>query len=111
MPKNGKSLFLVACGCSIATSTMVSEILREDLVREKKFKIEFVHCKTSELPVKVEALNPDVVITTAPVSKEWVKSWEDKGIHYFKGTPFLTGIGVEQVMDPLLELLNSWNVR
>jgi len=35
MPKRGKAHFLVACGTSIATSTMVAEILREDLVRQK----------------------------------------------------------------------------
>jgi PTS system galactitol-specific IIB component len=111
MAKMGKAVFLVACGCSIATSTMVSEILRDDLVRHQKFNIEFIHCKTSELLSKVDMITPDIVITTAPISKEWIENWKEKGIFYYKGTPFLTGVGVEPIMDSILENLNSWDVR
>ena len=41
MPRRGKAYFLVAYGTSIATSSMVAEILREDLVRQRKYNIEF----------------------------------------------------------------------
>ena len=111
MPRRGKALFLVACGTSIATSTMVSEILREDLVRQRKYNIEFTHCKTSELLPKVSLLEPDVVISTAPVKPELVNQWREKGILFFKGTPFLTGIGVEPLMQELLTAVDSWNIR
>ncbi len=111
MPKRGKALFLVACGCSIATSTMVSEILREDLVRQRKFNIDFQHCKTSELISRVEMINPDVVITTAPIKQDWIEKWKAQGIYYFKGTPFLTGIGVEPIMEEVLKLVESWDIR
>ena len=111
MPKKGKAIFLVACGCSIATSTMVSEILREDLVRQQKYNCEFFHCKTTELMVKVDMISPDIVITTAPISKDWIEKWKSQGIFYYKGTPFLTGVGVEPIMDSILENLNSWDVR
>jgi len=111
MPKNGKAVILVSCGTSIATSTMVEEILREDLVRKRKYNIDFHHCKTSELAAKIEMVTPDVVITTATVPKEWIANWEESGIHYFKGTPFLTGVGVEPIMEKLLELLDKWQVK
>lgn len=111
MPRRGKAVFLVACGTSIATSTMVSEILREDLVRTRKFNIEFLNCKTSELMSRVDMVSPDVVITTAPVSKEWIEKWKGEGIHYFKGTPFLTGVGVEPIMEELLKLVEGWDIR
>lgn len=39
MPQNNKAIFLIACGCAIATSTMVSEILKEEIVRQKKYKV------------------------------------------------------------------------
>ncbi len=111
MPKRGKASFLVACGTSIATSTMVAEILREDLVRKQKYNIEFHHCKTSELIPKVELLQPDVIISTAPVTPEWIEKWKAQGITFFKGTPFITGVGVEPLMKQLLELINTWNIR
>lgn len=111
MPRRGKALFLVACGTSIATSTMVAEILREDLVRQKKYNIEFSHCKTSELLSRVDLLEPDVVISTAPVKPELISKWKEKGILYFKGTPFLTGIGVEPLMQELLAAIDTWNIR
>ncbi len=111
MTKKSKANFLIACGCAIATSTMVSEILMEDLVRQMKYKVKFNHCKTSELMAQVDMLRPDVVITTAPIDKEMIKKWQAEGIYYFKGTPFLTGIGVEPIMEDILKLLNGWGVK
>jgi galactitol-specific phosphotransferase system IIB component len=111
MPKRGKAHFLVACGTSIATSTMVAEILREDLVRQKKYNIEFYLCKTSELIPKVELLEPDVIISTAPVKPELINKWREKGILFFKGTPFLTGIGVEPIMKELISVIDTWNIQ
>lgn len=111
MPKSGKAIILVSCGTSIATSTMVEEILREDLVRQKKYNIEFHSCKTSELFAKIDMITPDVVITTATVPKEWISTWKEQGLHYFKGTPFLTGVGVEPIMEELIRLLNEWQAK
>lgn len=90
---------------------MVAEILREDLVRQKKYNIEFYHCKTSELIPKVELLEPDVIISTAPVKPELIASWRGRGILYFKGTPFLTGIGVEPLMEELLAVISTWDIK
>jgi galactitol-specific phosphotransferase system IIB component len=111
MPQNGKAVFLIACGCAIATSTMVSEIMYEEIVRQKKYKAKFNHCKTSELEAKVDILSPDIVITTAPIDKDRMKDWEANGIHYFKGTPFLTGIGQEPIMEEIYGLLDEWGVK
>jgi len=111
MPQKNKAVFLIACGCSIATSTMVSEILKEDIVRQKKYKVDFKHCKTSELLAKVDMLHPDIVISTAPIEKEWVEKWKEEGIYYFKGTPFLTGIGTEPIMEEVFKLLDEWGVK
>jgi PTS system galactitol-specific IIB component len=111
MPKRGKAHFLVACGTSIATSTMVAEILREDLVRQRRYNIEFFHCKTTELMPKVDLLEPDVVISTAPVNPEMVETWRQRGIAFFRGTPFLTGVGVEPLMEQLLALIETWDIK
>jgi galactitol-specific phosphotransferase system IIB component len=111
MPKNRKVIFLVACGCSIATSTMVSEILKEDLVRQRKYRAEFSHCKTSELLTKVDLIQPDIVITTAPIDRDWIEKWKASGIYYFKGTPFLTGVGLDPIMKSILELMEEMNSK
>ena len=104
---NKKVVFLIACGCSIATSTMVSEILREELNRQRHYNVDFHQCKTSELRAQVDMLQPNVIITTAPVEKELVQNWKAENIFYFKGTPFLTGIGVEPVLDEIIDLLEK----
>ncbi len=111
MPRRGRAQFLVACGTSIATTAMVVEVLREDLVRQKKYKIDFIKCKTSELIPKVELVEPDVVISTAPVKPKMIEDWKQRGIAFFKGTPFLTGVNVEPLMVQLLELLDTMDVR
>lgn len=111
MPRRGKVYILVACGTSIATSTMVSEILREDLVRKKKYRIEFINCKTSELKSKTDSVEPDIIISTAPVKPEWLDEWKAKDIHFFKGTPFLTGIGDEPLVEKMIMLLDGWDVQ
>jgi hypothetical protein len=90
---------------------MVSEILREDLVRQLKYNIEFINCKTSELISKVDSVNPDMIISTAPVKPEWLEEWEEKDIHFFKGTPFLTGIGAEPLVEKMISLLDRWDVQ
>ena len=110
MPRRGKAQILVACGCSIATTAMVVEILTEDLVRKKKYKIDFFKCTTSELKSKIEYMAPDVVISTAPVKPESIASWRDKGIFFFRGTPFLTGVGVDPLMKELLACLDNMGV-
>ena len=58
MPRRGKAQILVACGCSLATTAMVVEILTEDLVRQKKYKIDFFKCTTSELKSRLSIWHP-----------------------------------------------------
>jgi hypothetical protein len=40
-----------------------------------------------------------------------ITQWEKDGIHYFKGTPFLTGIGAEPILDEIYSLLDEWGVK
>jgi galactitol-specific phosphotransferase system IIB component len=103
--KKRKAVFLVACGTSIATSTMVIETLVEELVRQRKHRVDFKNCKVSELAAKIDLYQPDVVITTAPVAQKVLGD-----IIYFRGTPFLTGIGKDPLMEEIYELLEEWGV-
>lgn len=108
MAKKTKALILVACGTAIATSTMVSEILRDELVRKKKHNIDFIHCTIMDLLEKVRLVNPDIIITTLSVEPEWRKEWEEKGIYYFKGMPLLTGIGEKELEDQIEKVLDDF---
>lgn len=111
MEKKQKAIFLICCGTAIATSTMVAEILRENLVRQKKYKIDFYQCATTELAFKVSMINPDIIISTAPIEPEVLKIWKNNGIHFFKGTPFLTGFGEDEITNQVITLLDKWGTK
>jgi PTS system galactitol-specific IIB component len=90
--------FLVACGTSIATTAIVVEYLKEELTRERDFNIQFYKCRTSDLSMQIEMVEPDIVITTAPVDPSVIE-----GVTYFKGIPFLTGMGADEIIEEIVE--------
>lgn len=98
-----KKIILVACGTSIATTSIVVSILKEELIEERGLKnIEFQKCAASDLLAKIEYYHPDLVITTTSIDPSWVK-----GIAYFKGLPFLTGIGMEAEIEEIVKELEK----
>ena len=102
MPKAKKTI-LVACGTSIATTSIVVSILKEELIEERGFtNIEFQKCAASDLLAKIEYYHPDIIITTTTIDPSWVE-----GIPYFKGLPFLTGIGMESEIEKIARTLQE----
>jgi hypothetical protein len=45
------------------------------------------------------------------VKPEWLEKWKARGIAFFKGQPFLTGIGVEPMMAEIIEKLNNLEIK
>ena len=88
---------LVACGTGMATSTAAAESLRESL-EEQGIRVDINQCKVSELKSLVDSFEPHVIVTTARVS-------DDFGIPVFSGQPFLTGIGEEEVVDDIVQVI------
>jgi hypothetical protein len=86
---------------------MVEEILREDLVRKGKYRIEFHDCSATELVERVGLLKPDIVISTAQVRQEDVENWRKEGIHFFRGVPFISGQGSQALMAEVRALLDT----
>lgn len=88
---------VVACGTAIATSTHVAMKVKE-LLEERGLKIHTIQCRV----VEVSSLAPDadLVIATAQVPF-------DIEIPVVDGIPFLTGIGVKEVIDKIETLLVS----
>jgi len=88
---------VVACGTAIATSTHVAMKLKE-LLQERGLAIHTIQCRVPEVPSL--APDADLVIATAQVPY-------DINIPVVDGIPFLTGIGLEEVIDKIEAILKQ----
>jgi PTS system galactitol-specific IIB component len=88
---------VVACGTAIATSTHVAIKIKE-LLEERGLKIYTIQCRVPEVPSL--APDADLVVATAQVPY-------DIDVPVVNGIPFLTGIGVEEVIDEIEMILVS----
>jgi len=88
---------VVACGTAIATSTLVSIKVKEFLA-ERGLNIYTIQCRVVEVPNL--APNADLIISTAQVPF-------DLNIPVVDGIPFLTGIGIKEVIDKIESILRN----
>lgn len=88
---------VVACGTAIATSTHVAVKLKE-LLEERGLKIHTIQCRVPEVPSL--APDADLVVATAQVPF-------DIDIPVVDGIPFLTGIGIKEVIEKIEMLLKN----
>jgi len=88
---------LVACGTAIATSTVVAKAIEEGLAA-RGIPVITRQCKASEVPALAKDF--DLVVTTTPVP-------QDLGIPVIQTLAFLTGIGKDQVLDQIAEILRK----
>lgn len=88
---------LVACGTAIATSTHVALKIQE-LLSERGRTIQTIQCRVQEIPSYIE--NADAIVATAQVPFE-------VDIPVFDGIAFLTGIGVEEVIQKIDDALDK----
>ena len=86
---------VVACGTAIATSTHVAIKIKE-LLEERGLKIHTIQCRVMEVPSL--APDADLVVATAQVPY-------DIDVPVVDGIPFLTGIGVKEVIDKIENIL------
>jgi len=88
---------VVACGTAIATSTHVAIKIKE-LLEERGIRIHTIQCRVTEVPSF--APDADLVVATAQVPY-------DIEIPVVDAIPFLTGIGVKEVIDKIELLLSN----
>lgn len=88
---------VVACGTAIATSTHVAIKIKE-LLEERGLKIHTIQCRVPEVPSL--APDADLVVATAQVPF-------DIEVPVVNGIPFLTGIGIKEVVDQIETLLTT----
>lgn len=89
---------LVACGNGIATSTVVASKIR-DYMSDKSLQVETTQTKLMEVPGKVQ--DYDVLVTTGQFDGQ------TKGVPYVKGMPLLTGIGADQTLQEIYDVLTN----
>jgi len=88
---------VVACGTAIATSTHVAIKIKE-LLEERDLKIHTIQCRVQEVPSL--APDADLVVATAQVPF-------DIDVPIVDGIPFLTGIGIKEVIDKIEKILTE----
>ena len=86
---------IVACGSGIATSTVALSKIQTGLESKGKLKdIQFVQTTLSELPSLVEGAT--VIVTTA-------QGGDGFGVPVVSGLGLITGLGVDKVIDEIIE--------
>lgn len=88
---------IVACGSGVATSQTVASKI-DKLCKERKIpaKVMAVDIKSLEQNIRIA----DVYVSIAPSNKDY-------GIPTISGIPFLTGVGMEETMNRLEEILKK----
>lgn len=89
-----KKHVLIACGTGVATSTVVSMRVKEEL-EKNNIPATVEQCKVAELPSKVG--NADLVVTTTAYTNE--------EIPVIRALSFLTGVGIEEDVQKIIEIL------
>ena len=88
---------IVSCGTAIATSTHVSVKIKE-LLADRGLKVKTIQCRVPEVPDYADSA--DLVVSTAQVPYQLDKPIID-------GIPFLSGIGIKEVIDEIEKALTS----
>ncbi|MGC8979369.1 PTS sugar transporter subunit IIB [Caldisericum sp.] len=90
---------IVACGTGIATASAAAESLRSRF-ESMGIKADFAKCGIQDAIIMIKNGSYDLLVSTAGIPSE-VK------IPSVSGVPFLTGIGVEEVINQIVEILNK----
>lgn len=91
---------IVACGTGIATSTAVRHKI-VDILKDKGYgadRVDVGQCRVSDLATVAENYDLIVSTTTVPAS---IKT------PYVLGLAFLTGIGVDKVIDQIVQKIDE----
>lgn len=86
---------LVVCGGGVATSTVAVKKIEEKL-GERGVVVQVDQCKVTEVPYKADAY--DLIVTTSILGAVG-------SIPVIQTVSFLTGIGIDQDIDRIVELL------
>ena len=89
---------IVSCGTGIATSTVAAKAI-EEACKKAGVSVITKQCKGQEIP-ELLIQGADLIVTTSTMRF-------DPGIPVVKGLAFLTGIGIDQVVEEILGHLSD----
>ena len=92
---------IVACGASIAQSTML-QMMISGFLDKKKIHYNINKCTFAELQMKVKTFNPDFVYTagTPPFKMP-------DNLPAFNGLNIITGVGRDKMLDELYDMIQK----
>lgn len=88
---------IVSCGTAIATSTVVAKAI-EEACKQEGIPVNVKQCKATEIPLFLDGA--DLIVTTSQLRS-------DPGIPVIQGLPFLTGIGRDQALAEIIDVLRE----
>lgn len=94
-----KKRVLVACGTSIATATVAANKVKE-IAEQAGISVEVIQCKVSEIRGRVQTTQPHLIVAMTPVPN-------DLGVPVVRGIPFISGIGIENAKEEILNYLKE----
>ncbi|GAB6138762.1 PTS galactitol transporter subunit IIB [Halanaerobaculum tunisiense] len=86
---------IVACGGAVATSTVAASKIKE-LCKEEGIEVNIVQCRLSE--IKSNSDDADLIVPTGKVEKDF-------GVPVVTGMAFISGVGVEETKQKILNHL------
>lgn len=98
MPKN-ETRVLVVCGSGVATSTVVSEKVKE-LAAARGWRLNTSLCRATDVRQNVSTFKPDLVLATTQVPG-------DLGVPTIAAMALLTGIGEDAVIEQVDSVVGS----
>jgi PTS system galactitol-specific IIB component len=88
---------IVSCGTAIATSTVVAKAI-EEACKAEGIRVITKQCKSAEIQAHLPGA--DLIVTTSQMRG-------DPGIPVISGLAFLTGVGKDQVLKQIIEVLKN----
>lgn len=92
-----KKKVIVACGGAVATSTIAANYITE-LCKKHGIEIEICQIRISE--IESHLYGTKLIVTTSKMKRDY-------GIPYVMGMAFISGVGVKETEDAILEILKE----
>ena len=90
---------VVACGVGFASSTIMGERLKSLFEQEgMEDEIRLIQCTLNEVPGYLDSA--DVILTSSPMEGDFP-------IPVLSGVPFISGIGMEELKEQVLDILRQ----
>ncbi len=92
---------LVCCGSSMITSTLALNKIKNFAAKEN-IDVQFIQCKFAEVTARVASDHPDLIVPTGMLNESAAG-----GVPIVKGTCFITGVGVDQALQQIKDVLTK----